>query len=500
MTPVLPLISITTHTPLDRFDINVDDPTVLSWLDRKKLARMLGIASTGTTKWEGDLKPRLERRLRTIRNHRSPSREEEARREALERLERRKRKREEEEECDRRAREKLMRRDTARNLGDDFERSQINLGSSAGVERSNGDNVSSARNASQSEGTLLPSPFSSNPSSDDEIIRQDQAQQETIAAYIKAGKGRQGRKTKKGRKLFNEMKTILQMSRSELIPLQLAEALFDFNVAQLVQYAIILEPSIQRRYLLKKRGAGPTKKEEREDLLSSILDISIEEDEEARKIVRDRDNSIEKIMGYRSVIKDYVAPLIELAWDPLLASPFSEKMVKFMDEVSRDNIVEIKGWRSILDSTWEELTLNTMAVATNFVAVRKLLSEVDLRSQFESRKTALLYQIVSRVSPMRERATREKATHGSRDIKDKRPLDEAKERAFAKLRETFGDQKFDRDFFVKWSKSKHGKANCLVGCLDPQACRRGSKCPFSHDYEKAFPKGTECIQGTCDCS
>ena len=102
MTPVLPVVSTTTHTPLDRFDINVDDPTVLSWLDRKKLARMLGIATSGTTRWEDDLKPRLERRLRTIRNHRSPTREEEERRRAIKRLEMRKRKRDQEAEHDRR--------------------------------------------------------------------------------------------------------------------------------------------------------------------------------------------------------------------------------------------------------------------------------------------------------------------------------------------------------------------------------------------------------------
>ena len=65
--------------------------------------------------------------------------------------------------------------------------------------------------------------------------------------------------------------------------------------------------------------------------------------------------------------------------------------------------------------------------------------EVNLRSQFESRKTALLYKymIVNKYHQC-EKETKERRSKETEN--GERTLDEAKERAFQELRKTFGDE------------------------------------------------------------
>jgi len=48
------------------FDMYRDDPEKLSWLDRKRLARTLGIVVTNRMKWE-QLQPKVKRRIEALK-------------------------------------------------------------------------------------------------------------------------------------------------------------------------------------------------------------------------------------------------------------------------------------------------------------------------------------------------------------------------------------------------------------------------------------------------
>jgi hypothetical protein len=509
-----------------RFDLTQDDPAALSWADTKRMARKFGIQVINTMTWEV-LIPKLDRRLAAyrsmIKKYESPSKtdaEAEAARQnrkAIDEIMQRKRKREQEAEEDRKALDNLRR-----------EPIELTLGTSARSDSSIGvRNISSELNEASEhrtkKGRLYPISIVPISPSKHTPVEEEPIRGSAIPSYIKRGKGREGRKTKEGKKLFESMKTELQISRPEMIPLQIAEALFDFNIKQLIKFAIILVPSVQRKYSEKRQEYKPTRRNNQMDLLASILDEKIMEDPIADTLMSE--NDVCGIMMVASVVKDYVVPLVNVAWDPILETPLGPKLHEFIVDVEADEIVDIEGWRIILDRTWSELSLKAMGVAHNFVAVRKIMSEVNLKEMFEKRKTMLLYQRVRNIGSGRVITQGKNDGTGARNANtgkqgypnNRKPdnrddaykarnealekLREARNGVFVKLREIFGeDTQFDRSFWEKWEKSKHGAKNCLTGCLNHKACRHGQKCRFNHDFKVAFPKGAKCIKGQCDCN
>ena len=510
-----------------RFDMSKDNPSRLSWLDRKRLARRLGIKVTSESQWEADLKPRVTRRLEMIRRYTSPdknsesqSEEERRNKEQLDRLRQRKRKREQEEEHDRQALERLQGGSQQRRKDRETRSDRQRIGA-----RNIDDDLNEADNNTIVEiGTLNPTAKISihtkeymsdeDSKSVDEILVIN-----SIPSFIKRGKGREGRRTKVGKHLFESMRTELQMKRDEIVPIQIAEALFDFDIGKLIKYAVLLVPAVQRKYAERRQAHRPSKKSNRFDMLSTILDEKIIDDPIAEAVMGE--NEFGGIMSIASVVKDYAAPLVEVAWDPILNSPFSTKMRKFMVSVEQDEIIDIEGWRTIFNRTWAEMSIKAVSVAHNFVGIRKFLDDANLSEIFEQRKTKLLYEKVSRhiMNQSRNNNGHEGSNHrkprrwtedskpreghnrSPRDVQRKSPRNvQSRAKAFEKLRDIFGSEtRFDREFFIRWAQSKHGGKNCLVGCLDPSACNRGTECPFSHNYKTAFPRGVECIKGTCDC-
>ena len=179
------------------------------------------------------------------------------------------------------------------------------------------------------------------------------------------------------------------MIRTEVVPVQIAEALFDFDVEKLIKYALLLVPKVQRIYKERRQAHTPTRKSEKYDLLSAILDEKIVDDPIAEAVRGERvrgSNEFDGIMSIASIVKDYAAPLVEIAWDPFLTNPFSEKMRNFMSTVERDDIIDVEGWKTIFDRTWADISLRLTGVAHNFVAVRKILNEAKLIEIFEKRQ------------------------------------------------------------------------------------------------------------------
>ena len=460
--------------PLAEFNINKDNPAKLSWLDRKALARRLGCAVDNRTTWEG-LRPGLIRRLEALRGAKSPTKDADAVKEAaLNRLRRRKRKREEEEIHDRELLDSLI------------------GGSGGGAgEREEGETSAGAISSSRS---VIGIGGKSSP-----IVIKDNngtlPPPNSIPYLIKSGRGRAGRKTKEGKKMFEMMQAELQMVRDELVPLQLAEALFDFNISQLINYAVILIPAVQRRYVLSKRKKKESRESKKRDMLEQLLERSLEEDREASDMVAT--NTMQEVIVYVTVVTKYVVPLVRMAWDPLLENP-----------MSADNITDIPGWRAILEAMWEDLSMKVMSVAANFTAVRSLLGNLDLKARFEGKKSTLIFSLVAagdRARPSPDLRKSQKGKVGSGGAKSfKRgegtANEQARDRAFERLRSIFGpDTVFGPGFFKKFKESKHGPGTCLVGCMDARACKKGAGCAWSHDYQKSFPKGDRCVKGDCDC-
>ncbi len=499
---------------LINFALYKDDPNNLSWIDRRKLARQLGCTVLPNTTWEA-LQPSLLRRLSAIRQSQSPSASGERQRQAeIDRINRRKRKREEEAALDRALLERLLRTEKEKEV------------SGNGSSTSNRRLMLTTTTTDVSDGMTDNSGSSSGSHAIADERRTDRNEIEfvgsiqgtlpnSIANHIKLGGGETGRKTKVGREHFTKMQAELQQSRKELIPLQIAEALFDFDLGKLIKYAVILIPAVQRRYITKRKTTKKSDRSKRKDFLANIMAVTLDEDTEAEDIVNQ--NTVEGVVVYATVFEKYVIPLVELAWDPLLASSLSGKMKEFIEELETDNITDMHGWREILDATWTQLSLKLASMSANFTLVRQMLNTVDLKQRFNERKQNHILQLVSERIGGNGRNNSNTNNSYNNQMIDRKGVGNGRnnsstnnsnsnqkidrkgvEKAFKKLKSLFGENtKFDGEFYRKWGASKHGDGVCLMGCLG--GCNRGESCKFSHDYKSAFPKGDGCITGKCDC-
>ena len=508
---------------LEEFVMLKDDPNRLSWLDKKALARQLGCTVLPNTTW-ASLQPSLFRRLDALRKAQSPKANRPRKQQAqIDRIHRRKRKREEEAALDRKLLERLLREENGNEESDNGSSSSDNSLSTPSHRRlalsaddnallsgGSGSTLSNDTSISRNNTPLLKS--NQKIGNEVEFIGELESKlPQNIANHIKQGGGATGRKTKIGRAHFEKMQAELQQTREELIPLQIAEALFDFDLSKLIKYAIILVPAIQRRYIAKRKTAKQSDKSKQRDVIASIMEVTMEEDTEAEDIANQ--NTVEGIVVYATVVEKYVIPLVRMAWDPLLTTSLSKKIQSFIADLEKDNITDMHGWRKILEGTWTQLSLKLSSMTANFTLVRKMLSEVDLKQRFAERKQNHILQLVNqqlRGNGNRDKSRRDNSGHkghndNGRNSRNRnnsssspRVNRKGSEEAFAKLKSLFGENiKFDVEFYRKWGTSKHGGGVCLMGCLG--GCKRGSECRFSHDYKAAFPKGDACITGKCDC-
>ena len=491
--------NVATPIAFDDFDLLKDDVARLSFFDKKKLARRLGVNVANTSTW-AEIGPITLRRLKRWRNLATPTRDEKQKK--LEELAQRKRKRDAEATLDRNLLKELIGDSNGSSQSEDDiinRRSAVNMikdGSSRN--NSNSSDVGSMEDDAQSNhadtGTL------------DNL--------HILSLLIKEGKGSSGRKVAAGKKKFQSMRALLQRSFTRILPVQIAEAVWDFDIAKLIRFAVIMLPAVHRSYVSQRRLADlhRSKKDRSKDILAELIDAQHEEDESAEAVVAESRSL--GVMQYAMVISRYVIPIVQVAWDPLLRSPLSVKLAKFMRDLEQDPITDTPGWKDIVADMWNELSIKLVSISADFLAVRNELSNVDLLKGFRDKVSAKLLMMVSATSrklriledsPSSREVKKRRYNDGSNSNSDNKSRNhsggnKAADAVYEKLRSLFGeDTSFDKSFFQKFSRSKHGQGTCLIGCIDPKACRRGSSCGFSHDSDKCFPTGDKCILGTCNC-
>ena len=312
------------------------------------------------------------------------------------------------------------------------------------------------------------------------------------------------RKPKRTREGITHLALLLSEVHDCRVPIQLARAIFERDLASILKYAPIMGDDAQELYEEKleekSRKTAATVQSITDEILKESLALTT--DSSAEEVV---DTTTESLSSWLINAWVYTRPLLERWWNPIFEGTVIE-FDTFMAKVRTDAIGFSWG---LIDKALKSTMTKEKRIIGQYMRVRsqansRAMAEFRLTDQFDKELQKQQLKALSEV--VKERSQGQKG-------RDKKETKSGTPKAETKMKEDLGKaiaQSMGKEFKLSYQSirglpwhvdPKSGKSACLYGCAKEifgvgAMCTK-TNCDRSHVAKDCYPHGKDCVVGKC---
>ena len=316
------------------------------------------------------------------------------------------------------------------------------------------------------------------------------------------------------------IKTLKELSRAEsaIVPMNLAFAIFRFDLGEVFKWSPILKRDTQFKYVSQLRSEQARQRAKDAALTERLVkEISLHEgDKEAQDVLQEDADLRVLYDRWRSLISLTSLPLVSKYWEPI-APGICEKIKDWLQFVDDHHSSSWTVARKAIDRVlWDYAQQVAIGFGVDFEMGRWQLLSFNLREKLSSEANKIRVELIDEQLMGDREVKRRRVSipqEKKKERRERRQLSENEKKVREALAEKLGEKfpgfTFSRQMMGKIARHVDPKTKqwgCLFGCGGEIVAKelgiKGARlcegnCGRSHNTAAVFPEGLKCIKGDC---